>query len=142
MYLCQKFHVLYEAKLKESLFTRPDIKKLISAAEFGGVMHELELETWASFQKVISMTSPHIQATTRYTTDNKRSIPQSLNKKTLTNRHLYGKIVLYIPLIVNLFVCLLAFLSTKLPNSEWYNIIFIRLAFRLSLFFSPFLALP
>ena len=54
MHLCQNFSGLSEAKLKEVVITGPNIRKLISDANFGGVMNNLEQKTRVSFREVIS----------------------------------------------------------------------------------------
>ena len=43
-----------EAKLKEGIFTGPDIRKLTSDSEFDRVMEEKEREAWIPFKEVIS----------------------------------------------------------------------------------------
>ena len=51
--LCQKFPSLSEAKLKEGIFTGPDIRKLISDTEFDNTMNDLERQAWVSFKEVV-----------------------------------------------------------------------------------------
>lgn len=52
-WLCQKFPSLSEAKLKEGIFTGPDIRKLISDTEFDNTMNDLERQAWVSFKEVV-----------------------------------------------------------------------------------------
>ncbi|GBM68298.1 hypothetical protein AVEN_126836-1 [Araneus ventricosus] len=46
-YLCSKFPKLSEAKLKEGVFTGPDIRKLLSSSLFSETMGDKEKEAWA-----------------------------------------------------------------------------------------------
>lgn len=52
-YLCSKFPKLSEAKLKEGVFTGPDIRKLLSDPLFVENMNEKEKEAWSSFKNVV-----------------------------------------------------------------------------------------
>lgn len=52
-YLCSKFPKLSEAKLKEGVFTGPDIRKLLSDSLFVESMNEKEKEAWESFKGVV-----------------------------------------------------------------------------------------
>lgn len=52
-YLCSKFPKLSEAKLKEGVFTGPDIRKLLSDPLFLETMGEKEKEAWNSFKDVV-----------------------------------------------------------------------------------------
>lgn len=52
-YLCSKFPKLSEAKLKEGVFTGPDIRKLLSDPLFSETMGEKEKEAWDSFKDVV-----------------------------------------------------------------------------------------
>lgn len=53
-YLCSCFLNLSDAKLKEGIFTGPDIRKLIKDENFESVMTSLEQKAWNSFRNVIS----------------------------------------------------------------------------------------
>ena len=52
-YLCSKFPKLSEAKLKEGVFTGPDIRKLLTDPLFSETMGEKEKEAWDSFKDVV-----------------------------------------------------------------------------------------
>lgn len=52
-YLCTKFPKLSEAKLKEGVFTGPDIRKLLTDPSFVETMNEKEKEAWVSFKDVV-----------------------------------------------------------------------------------------
>ena len=52
-YLCSKFPKLSEAKLKEGVFTGPDIRKLLSDPLFVENMNEKEKEAWSSFKNLV-----------------------------------------------------------------------------------------
>lgn len=52
-YLCTKFPKLSEAKLKEGVFTGPDIRKLLTDPSFVETINEKEKEAWVSFKDVV-----------------------------------------------------------------------------------------
>lgn len=52
-YLCSKFPKLSEAKLKEGVFTGPDIRKLLTDPLFLETMGDKEKEAWDSFKNVV-----------------------------------------------------------------------------------------
>ncbi|GBN57675.1 hypothetical protein AVEN_132937-1 [Araneus ventricosus] len=52
-YLCSKFPKLSEAKLKERVFTAPDIRKLLSDSLLSETMEDKEKEVWDSFKDVV-----------------------------------------------------------------------------------------
>ncbi|GBN54383.1 hypothetical protein AVEN_89012-1 [Araneus ventricosus] len=52
-YQCSKFPKLSEAKLKEGVFTGPDIPKLLSDSLFSETMEYKEKEAWDSFKDVV-----------------------------------------------------------------------------------------
>jgi hypothetical protein len=52
-YLTQKFPLLSEAKVKESVFSDPQIRQLISESTFTNSMNDLELQAWGLFKEVI-----------------------------------------------------------------------------------------
>lgn len=52
-YICSKFPKLSEAKLKEGVFTGPDIRKFLSDPLFPESMGEIEKEAWDSFKNVV-----------------------------------------------------------------------------------------
>lgn len=52
-YICSTFPKLSEAKLKEGVFTGPDIRKLLSDPLFPESMGDIEKEAWDSFKKVV-----------------------------------------------------------------------------------------
>lgn len=52
-YLKKKFPKLSIAKLKEGIFTGPDIRKLINDPDFVNTMTNVEREAWLSFKNVI-----------------------------------------------------------------------------------------
>ncbi|GBO42230.1 hypothetical protein AVEN_110161-1 [Araneus ventricosus] len=52
-YLCCKFPNLSEAKLKERVFTVPNIRKLLSDSLFSETMKDKEKESWDSFKDVV-----------------------------------------------------------------------------------------
>ena len=54
VYLTRKFSALSEAKVKEGIFTGPDIRKLVYDKEFENVMNNKEHAAWNSFKDVIS----------------------------------------------------------------------------------------
>ena len=53
-YLSSKFPRLPEAKLKEGVFVRPDIRKLIKDNNFENVMNDVERSAWNSFKDVVT----------------------------------------------------------------------------------------
>lgn len=53
-YLCQKFPHLSEAKLKEGVFTGPDIRKMMFDVNFESTMTSNEKEAWISFKQVVT----------------------------------------------------------------------------------------
>ena len=53
-YICEKFPIVSEAKLKEGIFNGPDIRKLMSDAAFKSTMDEKEKAAWISFSEVVS----------------------------------------------------------------------------------------
>lgn len=52
-YICSKFPKLSEAKLKEGVFTGPDIRKLLNDSLFLESMVDTEKEAWNCFKEVI-----------------------------------------------------------------------------------------
>lgn len=48
-YLCTKFPKLSEAKLKEGVFTGPDIRRLLTDTFFEESMNKKGKEAWVSF---------------------------------------------------------------------------------------------
>ncbi|GBM70538.1 hypothetical protein AVEN_47654-1 [Araneus ventricosus] len=52
-YLCSKFPKLSEAKLKEGVFTGPDIRILLSDSLCSETMGDNETEAWDSFKDVV-----------------------------------------------------------------------------------------
>lgn len=50
----QKFNSLSGVKLREGVFAKSDIRKLISVIEFAGVMNNMRQGAWISFKEVIS----------------------------------------------------------------------------------------
>ncbi|GBM27625.1 hypothetical protein AVEN_35281-1 [Araneus ventricosus] len=52
-YLCSKFSKLSAAKLKEGVFTGPDIRKLLSDSLFSETTGDKEKEAWGSFEDVV-----------------------------------------------------------------------------------------
>ncbi|GBL83190.1 hypothetical protein AVEN_175161-1 [Araneus ventricosus] len=52
-YLCSKFPKLSEVKLREGVFTSPDIRKLLSGSLFSETMEDKEKEPWDSFKDVV-----------------------------------------------------------------------------------------
>jgi hypothetical protein len=52
-YQCKKFPGLSDAKLKEGIFVRPDIRKLLSDDLFKTTMKTVEREAWNDFKEVI-----------------------------------------------------------------------------------------
>ena len=52
-YICEKFPIVSEAKLKEGIFNGPDIRKLMSDAAFKSTMDEKEKAAWISFSEVV-----------------------------------------------------------------------------------------
>ena len=53
-YLCEQFPHLSDAKLKEGVFTGPDIRKLMKNLNFETKMLEKEKEAWDSFKLVVN----------------------------------------------------------------------------------------
>ena len=53
-YICEKFPIVSEAKLKEGIFNGPDIRKFMSDAAFKSTMDEKEKAAWISFSEVVS----------------------------------------------------------------------------------------
>jgi len=53
-YLCDKFPVLSEAKLKEGIFDGPQIRILIEDTDFQNSMTTVEKNAWTSFKSVVS----------------------------------------------------------------------------------------
>ena len=52
-YLCNKFSGLSEAKLKEGVFVRPDIRKLMKDETFETTMDQKQKEAWKAFKDVV-----------------------------------------------------------------------------------------
>ena len=52
-YLCTKFSKLSETKLKEGVFTGPDIRKFLINIIFVESMNEKEKEVWVPFKDVV-----------------------------------------------------------------------------------------
>ena len=52
MYLRVKFPAISDAKLKEEMFDRPQIRTLFEDANFEGSLNETERAAWASFKNV------------------------------------------------------------------------------------------
>ncbi|GBN32472.1 hypothetical protein AVEN_194332-1 [Araneus ventricosus] len=52
-YLCSKFPKLSAAKLKEGVFTAPNIRILLSDSLFSETMEDKEKEVWDSFKDVV-----------------------------------------------------------------------------------------
>lgn len=52
-YLCHRFPGISNAKIKEGIFTGPDIRKLLSDAEFEAVMCDVERSAWKVFRDVV-----------------------------------------------------------------------------------------
>lgn len=52
-YICQKFPQLSEAKVKEGVFTGPDIRKLFKDEVFQTKMTEIEKDAWKAFKEVV-----------------------------------------------------------------------------------------
>ncbi|GBO30652.1 hypothetical protein AVEN_251648-1, partial [Araneus ventricosus] len=52
-YLCSKFPKLSEVKLKEGVFTGPDIRKLLSDSLLSETMGDKEIEALNSFKEVV-----------------------------------------------------------------------------------------
>ncbi|GBO33533.1 hypothetical protein AVEN_139181-1 [Araneus ventricosus] len=52
-YLCSMFPKVSEAKLKEGVFTGPDIRKLLFDSLFSETMGDKEKEAWDSFKHVV-----------------------------------------------------------------------------------------
>jgi hypothetical protein len=53
-YLCKKCPGLSDAKLKEGIFVRPDIRKLLSDDLSETTMKTVEREAWNAFKEVIA----------------------------------------------------------------------------------------
>lgn len=53
-YICEKFPILSEEKLKEGIFKGPDIRKLMSDAAFKNTTDEKEKAAWICFCEVVS----------------------------------------------------------------------------------------
>lgn len=52
-YLCHRFPGISNAKIKEGIFTGPDIRKLLSDANFANVMCAAERSAWKTFRDVV-----------------------------------------------------------------------------------------
>ncbi|GBM88851.1 hypothetical protein AVEN_178443-1 [Araneus ventricosus] len=59
-YLCSKFPKLSEAKLKERVFTGPDIRKLLSDSLPSETMGDKEKKAWDSFKDVVQNRTPSL----------------------------------------------------------------------------------
>lgn len=70
-YLCGQFPGLSEAKLKEGVFTGPEIRKLMRDANFEQQMNAREKAAWVSFKQVVI-----IFLETKKTSTTKRSLIQ------------------------------------------------------------------
>lgn len=53
-YICKKFPALSTAKLKEGVFTGPDIRKLCKDGNFEKEMEVAEKEAWVAFKDVVT----------------------------------------------------------------------------------------
>jgi hypothetical protein len=52
-YLCRRFPSLSHAKIREGIFDRPQIRKLMMDDSFADTMTEIEEDAWNAFKEVV-----------------------------------------------------------------------------------------